>query len=144
MSTHLIKLAVGIKDLPHFAQRQQAHYVEYKGQLAMPVWTRRKPREDEALLNGGSLYWVIKNNILCRQTILGIEQEEDDEGNTYCLIFLHPDMMMTVPIARRPFQGWRYLKGSDVPDDRGLYIAGETEDELPAEMENDLREAGLL
>ena len=141
---NLIKLAVGIKDLPHLAERQPAFYIDFNGKLAVPVRTRHKPREDEALLNGGSLYWVIKNNIMCRQSIIGIEQYTDEEDGKFCMIFLDPEMIMTAPIAKRPFQGWRYLKGSDVPADRGVYIAGETEESLPPEMENDLRDAGLL
>lgn len=143
-TVNLIKLAVGAKDLHHFASRQKQWYTTYHGQTVMPVWTRRKPREDQALLKGGSLYWVVKNSILCRQEILGIEQIEDEEEGTYCLIFLNTDMYRTDAISRRPFQGWRYLRGSDVPADRGLYKAGDEAEEIPVEMEGDLRDAGLL
>lgn len=144
MSIHLVKLAVGVSDLHDLATRQPCWSIDYNDQIAAPVRTRHKPTRSSELVNGGSLYWVVKGNILCRQEIIGIEQIEDDEAGKFCMIMLDTPIVMTDPIARRPFQGWRYLKGGDVPGDRGLYVPGESEGELSPEMAGDLKDAGLI
>ncbi|MGH1377440.1 MAG: DUF1489 family protein [Alphaproteobacteria bacterium] len=144
MSVHLIKLVVGVADLQSFYELQQREIIDYHGQPAVPCWTRYKAkRADEILRDGGSIYRVIKNRIQCRHRILGFEMVETKDKGTRCMILQDANMIETVHMPRRPFQGWRYLKPCDAPPDRGPYT-GDVVDGLSPEMEEELREAGLL
>ncbi len=142
MTVHIIKLVVGVHDLTHFAENQQKYAVDYEGGRAIPVRTRHKPRREGEILAGGSLYRVIKNHILCRQEIVGLEVIEDKQDGRYCLIMVAPEIIRTVSVPRKAFQGWRYLEASNVPPDMGRLQANE--DLPPAEMEAELRDLGLI
>ncbi|MAH04728.1 MAG: hypothetical protein CL561_04135 [Alphaproteobacteria bacterium] len=147
MRKHIIKLAVGIDNIDHFHQIQQAEAVDYNGQRAVPCWTRYKPKAaDEILDNDGSIYRVVKNRIVCRHKILGFEMVETAEHGTMCAIMQDAEMIETVAMPKRAFQGWRYLKESDAPSDKGAYHGSasvEAEDVDPAMLE-ELKEAGLI
>lgn len=143
MTLHLIKLAVGVQDISEVAANQRKWMTTYHGKEAFPVYTRRKPRRDAELVKGGSVYRVLKSRIQFRQEIMGIEQIEDDEHGTYCLIFVEPTIIQTVSMPYRPFQGWRYLDPAKAPADRGVYDL-ENDNPIPPEMEAELKELGLL
>ncbi len=138
----MIKLVVGIKSLQEYYAHQQHQLMDYRGILATPCLTRYQPREAEAMLkSGGSIYRVINKRIACRHKILGFEQVETYKG-TMCAIMQDANMMRTVPLPRKAFQGWRYLKDKDAPDDMGIYTGGAVDDE--ADILAGLKEAGLL
>ena len=145
MTLHMIKLVVGMGDLDEFYHWQQRNIVDFHGQPANTVWTRYRPkRGDEMLSTGGSIYRVIKNKICCRQKILGFEMVETKEKGTQCLIFTETEVIQTYSTPKRPFQGWRYFEDSAVPKDRGLYLGENQREEIPPELEKELRESGLL
>ena len=52
--------------------------------------TRMVPTRGEELLDGGSLYWVIKGNVQCRQRLLDIRPFTDREGIGRCHLMLDP------------------------------------------------------
>ena len=142
MSIHIIKLAVGAESLDDLADYQRRTLMPYEGGMAVPVWTRYKPTRSDELLNGGSIYRVIKRRIVCRQQIVGFEEAQHPAKGKMCLIMCSPEIITTVAAPKRPFQGWRYLKQKDAPADSGIY---DPENEAPpAELADDLREAGLL
>ena len=142
---HIIKLAVGVRDIAHFYDIQRHHEVDYNGQRAVPCWTRYKPRRaDEILETGGSIYRVVKNRIVCRHKILGFEMVETREKGTMCAIMQSPEMIETIHMPKRAFQGWRYLKLSDVPRDVGVYTGSALQDNISPDLERDLKAAGLL
>ena len=144
-SIHIIKLVVGVDDIRHFYEIQRAQEFDYHGQAATPCWTRYKPKSaDEILREGGSIYRVIKNRIVCRHKILGFEMVETQAKGTMCMIVQDAQMIETVHTSRRAFQGWRYLKPADIPADKGIYTGGAIEDTIPEDMEDALKEAGLL
>ncbi len=141
---HIIKLAVGVDDIAHLYDIQRHHEIDYHGMRAVPCWTRYKPtRGDEIVKKGGSIYRVVKNRIVCRHRILGYEIVETEAKGKMCMIMQDAEMIETVHTPRRPFQGWRYLKGADIPADKGVYTGGIIED-IPEDLEDELKEAGLL
>lgn len=143
-SNHIIKLVVGVTDLQEYYERQQHEVFDYHGTPAVPCWTRYKPKAaDDILREGGSIYRVIKNRIVCRHKILGFEMVETNHKGKMCMIIQDAQIIETIHTPKRPFQGWRYLKPADVPADKGIYEGGDRSD-LPADMEEDLRMAGLL
>lgn len=90
---------------------------------------------------GGSLYWVIKGLILCRQRILRLEEARGQDGILRCAIMLDRAVTLTESIPRRPFQGWRYMAATDAP--RDLTKGRAREDTIPADMARALAEMGL-
>jgi hypothetical protein len=136
---HLIKLAVGVRDLPHLEANQRAR-AEASGDLsARRAYTRNKPVRPDA--EDGSLFWVIQGVIRCRQKLIGFEKETDGEGRPYCLFVLDPALIPVVPTARGPFQGWRYLQPDAAPGD----IAPGADGEMPPDdMLAELRSLGLI
>lgn len=146
MTLNMIKLVVGIDALDDFALWQSQERVLFEGQEANIVRTRFKPkRADEILKTGGSIYRVIKSRVVCRQEIVGFDTYESHDRGTQCLILTNTDIIQTQSMPYRPFQGWRYFDQAKAPKDRGLYVIGQNNDELPpADMEDDLKEAGLF
>ena len=72
--------------------------------------TRMFPKQAEALLDGGSIYWVIKGLIQCRNEIAVLEETKTKDGRKACSILMVPKLIPVVPTPKRPFQGWRYLR----------------------------------
>ena len=139
---NIIKLAVGIEDIDHLAEVQKRKLADSRatnGKKAR-LWhrTRHGPRRAEELLDGGSMYWVIRRVITLRQPI---DSETDEEGRKFCFIMLDPELMPTAPRRHRAFQGWRYFPGADVPPDQPKR---QGEEDFPSEMAAELRELGLL
>ena len=144
MAVNIIKLIVGAENLEQYALWQQAQVMDYHGQPAVPCMTRFMPkRADEVLRTGGSLYRVLKSRIVCRSQILGFEMTETRQGKK-CMIMQSPEIVTTVNVPQRPFQGWRYFDQAKAPADRDVYVLGQDEDEPPEELGEELREAGLL
>ena len=143
MALHLLKLAVGIEGVEHLQAVQEARR-RRTGRLVHV--TRFTPRRAGEILDGGSLYWVIKHRIRVRQRILRFDRHEDPAaGKAKCAIVLDPELIATDPVHRRPHQGWRYLEAADAPHDLGpVGAAGPPEDSFPPEMAAELRELGLL
>jgi len=138
---NLIKLAVGIENPEHLARVQKRRLDEPERGGRLYHVTRNTPRRSAELLNGGSIYWVIKGRIRVRQRLLDIETDDDREARRLCRLLLDPRL---VPVEARPcraFQGWRYLLSENVPPDIGT---GRVELSLPGELAEELRALGLL
>lgn len=102
--------------------------------------TRMFPKQKAALEAGGSIYWVIKGMILCRNPIAALEPVTRRDGLKACSILMEPTLIPVVPTPRRAFQGWRYLKPEDAPDDLdGVLGDG---DSLPPKLMKKLVELG--
>lgn len=145
MSLHLIKLCVGaesVRDLEEWIEERLAEKRRKKQPVEHLHTTRMVPTRSAELLDGGSIYWVIKGEIACRQRLLDIREFNDKEGVRRCRLVLDPRVVPVLPRPRGPFQGWRYLKGTDAPVDLGRRGKGLTK--LPEEMRRELRELGLL
>jgi hypothetical protein len=145
MPLHLLKLCVGcdaIEDLDAWikerlsAARRAGRKPEHKHT------TRMIPKRVGELLDGGSLYWVVRGNVQVRQRILDIRPFRDKDGIQRCHLVLEPKTVATEWQPRRAFQGWRYLKAEDAPRDLGDARAGLHR--LPPELRRDLADLGLL
>lgn len=133
MALHLIKLCVGVETVEELrAWRAE----RAKRGIPSIVPTRQTPKRAAELLEGGSLYWVIKGMILVRQPIRKIVTL--DSGPQPCRIELDPGLINTAPQPRRPFQGWRYLAAGDAPPD----LATADGSEVPQDLARQLREIG--
>jgi hypothetical protein len=108
MALHLIKLAVGVDDLSHMKEVQAGRRKQRRQGPRSPHWvyTRNTPRRAEELVAGGSLYWVVRGVIRCRQELVGFENDfDEDSGKKYCRIKLRRTLVPTAPRACKAFQG---------------------------------------
>ena len=142
---NIVKLAVGV-ETPDDLARIQARLVEEDlargGKGVLRHFTRNAPKRAREILGGGSLYRVIKGVILLRQKILAIEPGHRPDGRPACVFQLDPVLISVRPKPMRPFQGWRYLRQEDAPED--IAGTGGSNDLMPSEMAAELRELGLL
>ena len=138
---NLVKLCVGAEEVQDLVDWQASPRAKGPDGLPRHV-TRMWPKQADALLNGGSLYWVFKGVVLARQRILRLDEVMGSDGITRCGIVLEPKVVRTAPAPRRPFQGWRYLKPSDAPPD--LPKGREAEPSLPPALDRALAEIGVI
>lgn len=142
MPLHLIKLSVGSESLEGLAAWQKERLKRLRAADAKAELfhlTRMTPKRRAEILAGGSIFWVIKGFILARQTILDLRPQPDQAGVPHCAIVYSSRLQPVVPRAHRPFQGWRYLKAEDAPEDlKGGQAA------MPADLRRALADLGLL
>ncbi|SMX30059.1 hypothetical protein TRP8649_04199 [Pelagimonas phthalicica] len=139
--THLIKLSVGSESVDTLADWQRQRAAELPDGLPRHV-TRMWPKREAEILAGGSIYWVIKGVIQCRQRVLRLDEVIGEDGIRRCAIILDPEIIRTTTAQRRPFQGWRYLSPADAPPD--LSSSARHEEPLPAELAGALAEIGVI
>ncbi|MEO1702044.1 MAG: DUF1489 domain-containing protein [Pseudomonadota bacterium] len=142
---HLIKLCVGadsVDDLRAWIDFRVAQRRANGLPGEQFHTTRMFPKKAADIIGQGSLYWVIKGRVQCRQPVVDIRPFVDDEGIKRCNIVLEPITVLTKHVPKRPFQGWRYLKPNEAPKDLSDVSSGA--DEMPAEMCAELSELGLL
>lgn len=146
MTLHLLKLCVGAPSIEDLAAWQKGRIAATKkagGRPRVYHTTFQSPKRQSELLDGGSLYWVIKGLIQVRQRLVGFEEGAKEDGTRCCLLLLDPELVPVRPVPRRAFQGWRYLDAAEAPED----LAGVRTDGLasmPAKMRRELAELGLL
>ena len=138
MTLHLVKLCVGVSKIAELEigqKRQQKRY----GKIFHT--TRMMPKRTAELLDGGSLYWVIKGKICVRQSFLDVERVTDGEGKNRCRLHLAAEWVLTRPQGKRPFQGWRYFLPEDAPPDLPM---GAGDADLPESLRQELDALGLI
>ncbi len=127
---HLTKVAFGATSLD-----QMLGWWENRGPQAR-LTTRYKPKRADELV-GGSLFWILKHQLVARTEILGFEEAEGGKTD----IVVSTAIVRVRPVARRAHQGWRYLDAADAPLD---LLTGEGADDLPAKLVGDLSALGLI
>lgn len=137
---NLLKLCVGAEKVEDLLAWQASPRAKGPDGLPRHV-TRMWPKREAQLLDGGSLYWVFKGLVLCRQRVLRLDEVLGADGITRCGIVLEPQVHRTRPMPKRPFQGWRYLQPGDAPEDLGEARAEETP--LPPALEAALADIGV-
>lgn len=138
MSVNLVKMCVGIDDIEQL-RYWQAKRLKGAADKKLLHITRNRPKREEELLDGGSLYWVIKGYTAVRQPLIDIRPFVDKEGVGRCHLVYGKDLILVAPRPRRAFQGWRYLDAKDAPPDVGK--AGKA---MPDKLRRELAELGLL
>lgn len=141
MPQHLIKLSVGSTSLEDLAA-WFASPPSWDAQGRPCHITRMWPKNAARVLDGGSIYWVIKGQVLARQRILALDPADLGDGIARCAIVLDRQIVRVRPVPRRPFQGWRYLAPQDAPPDLGPLRPGD--DALPAGLAAALDAMGVL
>jgi hypothetical protein len=139
MAMHLIKLCVGAESIADL-EEWIADRLRRAGEQVHT--TRMMPKRRGEVIAGGSLFWVIKGELSCRQAILDLRPVRDADGISRCDILLSPEVVPVHPRPRGPFQGWRYFDPSDAPPD--LEAAGPADRGLPVELQRELRVIGVL
>ena len=145
MALHLIKLCVGcdsVKELDEWI-REKLRDRKKRGLSREHMHkTRMVPKRADELRDGGSLYWVIRGEVMCRQRLLDVRPFVDKGGIGRCHLVLGPEVIETSVQPKRAFQGWRYYPEDDRP--RDLHTLGEGIAEMPADLRLELSELGLL
>jgi len=143
MALHIIKLCVGCDSLSDLQdwQKQRLKEKRAKGQKPELVHvTRMMPKRAEEVLDGGSLYWVIKGQIAARQKLLAL-REVKKNGIPHCGLVYDKTLVPVVARPRRAFQGWRYLEDKDAPPDLARTKGAKG---LPEKLQRELAVLGLL
>lgn len=145
MALHLLKLCVGaesISDLEEWIDERMVLERRLGRPEEQTHTTRMVPKKIEEILDGGSLYWVIKGQISARQRLSDIRPFTDGDGIGRCHLVMEPVVVPVEPRPCRPFQGWRYLADKDAPRD----IDGRSGDlgEMPEALRRELAGLGLL
>ncbi|HXC56237.1 MAG TPA: DUF1489 domain-containing protein [Rhizomicrobium sp.] len=144
MTLHMLKLCVGVETVEDLAQWQAGRVRDQKKRgVKKPELmhvTRMMPKRKDEILDGGSLYWVIKGQIAVRQKLLEIRRVTKN-GTPHCGLVYEPRLVAVQRRAHRAFQGWRYFDPKDAPPDargaKGL-------EKLPEKLQKELVELGLL
>ena len=138
MTYHLKKIAVGIESIERLRIRQEMLADAY-GKIIHT--TRNMPKQKDQLIKTGSMFWIIKRNILVRQKIIDIVSVIRNDGSRGCEIELDENLIRVIPTPMKPFQGWRYYSADDIPPD--LNISDTENENLPEKINVELIKLGL-
>lgn len=141
MTMHLIKLCVGADSITDLTNWQAQRLKDMKRAKQTPELihiTRHMPKRAEEVLDGGSLYWVIKGYICARQQLLELRPITYN-GTPHCGLVYDKELIRVVPRAHRPFQGWRYFDPKSAPKDMAANSA-----DMPEKLQRELAAIGLL
>jgi hypothetical protein len=128
---HLTRIAYGCSSLAELEAAIERRAVD--GRILLT--TRNRPRRAEELV-GGSLYWIVRHQLVARSAILAFADADDGRTN----ILLEAKLTLVAPVPKRAHQGWRYLADGDAPGDLDAH-GGEP---MPPELAASLAEAGLF
>ncbi|MFV0369200.1 MAG: DUF1489 family protein [Hyphomicrobiaceae bacterium] len=146
MTLHLVKLCVGVASIEELDAWQKARLAQLRKTSTSATLfhtTFQAPKRQDELLDGGSIYWVIKGAIQVRQRLVGFGEGQKSDGSPGCRLLLDPLLVAVRPMPRRAFQGWRYLTQADAPHDIGN--AGETGlAKMPEQLRRELAELCLI
>lgn len=149
MPLHIRKLCVGVWHVDELRQWQK--YRLERGERLLHR-TRNTPKRQVEIVDGGSLYWIIRGRYSLRQRILAFERESAEQvaindpskpRKPHCLLILDSDLHAVMPRPHRGFQGWRYLSDAEAPADIAALSIAE-KDSLSAEMLQQLHDIGIL
>ena len=130
---HLTKVAFGVASLEAFVARWAAR----EGDPPYELGTRYLPKRWEEIAGQGSLFWILKHQLVARSEILRFE--EAPGGQTHIVVSTR--LIDVRPKPKRAHQGWRYLEDKDAPQD---LAEGEVAETMPGKLAADLARLGLV
>ena len=145
MALHLIKLCVGcdsVRELEDWIKQKLKDKRRRREKAEHIHRTRMVPKRADELTDGGSLFWVIRGEVMCRQRIRAVRPFRDKDGVGRCGLVLEPKVVLVTPRPYRAFQGWRYLAPADAPPDLDRAAPGAAA--MPEKLRRELRELGLM
>jgi hypothetical protein len=132
MPLHLTKVAYGAQSFEEFMGWFAARGAESR------LTTRYLPKRHAEIIVGGSLFWILKHQLVARSQILRFEEAEG--GKT--AIVIDTRLVPVHPKPKRAHQGWRYLDEGDAPVDLAEgEFAG---DVMPGKLAGELARLGLV
>lgn len=134
MPLHLTKVAFGVASLDQFAARWQAR----EGEPPYELGTRYLPKRWEEIAGQGSLYWILKHQLVARSPIVGFGELPGGR----VAIKLDPHLVLVQARPKRAHQGWRYLEDKDAPVDLGA--GSEGVGALPPDLVGRLADLALI
>ncbi len=136
MPLHLTKVAFGAK-----SREDMLGWFATRGTEAR-LTTRYLPKRHAELASpdgkNGSLFWILKGQLVFRSPILGFEAAEGGKTN----IVISTQLIALYPQARRAHQGWRYLEAENAP--RDLAEGEDAGEAMPGKLAGDLARLGLV
>ena len=134
MPLHLTKVAFGATGTDHLAERLLAR--AEAGPLFLT--TRYLPKRHVEITAQGSLFWIIKHQLIARSPITHFGEAEGGK----VAIHLDPRLILVRAVPKRAHQGWRYLEGADAPVDLASGEIGD--DQMPAALMGRLAALALI
>jgi hypothetical protein len=134
MPLHLTKVAFGAESVEHLAER-----LRLRGEDG-PVFltTRYLPKRHEEVTGQGSMFWILKHQLVARSPILHFGEAEGGR----VAIHIDPLLVLVQGRPKRAHQGWRYLEGADAPADLGHDAV--LDDAMPAALIGRLAALALI
>lgn len=132
MPLHLTKVAYGHNSLPDLDERIALR----ASQGGLVLTTRYLPKRVGEIA-GGSLFWIIKHQLVARSPILHFGEAEGGR----VAIHLEPRLILVAARPKRAHQGWRYLEDKDAPADLG---GDSGTADMPHKLVGELAAIGLL
>ena len=127
---HLTKVAFGATSLD-----DMLGWWANRGEVAR-LATRYRPKRADELI-GGSLFWILKHQLVARTEILDFEEAEGGKTN----IVVSSRIVRVRPLARRAHQGWRYLEADNAPADM---VSSDGAEDMPSALIGELASLGLI
>lgn len=131
MPLHMTKVAFGAK-----SREDMLSWFATRGEEAR-LTTRYLPKRHAEMV-GGSLFWILKSQLVFRSPILGFEEAEG--GRTHIVISTR--LIPLYPVPCRAHQGWRYLEDKDAP--RDLEEGEDAGEAMPGKLAGELARLGLV
>ena len=131
---HLTKVAFGVSSADQLAERVR----QRAAAGGMMLTTRFLPKRHEEVAGQGSLYWIVKHQLIARSPILSFGEAEGGR----VAIHLGPELVLVRTRPKRAHQGWRYLEHADAPLDLGGDATGIAD--MPAALQGRLAELALI
>lgn len=131
MPLNMTKVAFGAK-----SREDMLGWFGTRGEEAR-LTTRYLPKRHAEMV-GGSLFWILKSQLVFRSPILGFEEAEG--GRTHIVISTR--LIPLYPVPCRAHQGWRYLEEKDAP--RDLAEGEDAGEAMPGRLAGELARLGLV